>query len=156
MEGIDWGDVIAALALLFSVYATRQTMKLGQKQNSLVDDQRRLNQLLVAREEKAVASEQVADVSANLIKLGNAKYKVKIFNKGNFPARNVEILFPEGDELFMKSEVAEKFPFELLEPHQSVELHALIHMGTGRKHLIALKWADGRSEANEKSVYLTY
>src|SRR5688500_4820184 len=136
MEGIDWGVVIAAIALIFSVYTFRKTQNLAEKQASLVDDQKRLNELLVAREEKAAVSEKRAELSANLIRLGGVKNKVRVFNKGTATARNVEISFPEGNELVMKSEVEDKFPLELLEPHQSVDLIAVIHLSSSRKHMI--------------------
>lgn len=155
METIDWGDVIAALALLFAVYATRMTVKLGQKQNSLVDDQKRLNQLLLAREEKAVILERRADLSASLVALGGTKYRVKVFNKGDASARGVTIDFPDGNDLVMKSEVEDKFPFEVLEPRQSVDLHALVHMSTARKHRVILRWSDDHAQDNSKELFLT-
>lgn len=55
----------------------------------------------------------------------------------------------------MQSEIDEKFPLETLETYQSVELVAVVHMRTKRKHAIRLIWSDASGENNEKVVYPT-
>lgn len=149
------GDVIAVLALVVSGYAAWTTSKFNQRQKSLIESQERLNALLLVKEESEAAEEKKADLGATVIKLGSSNYRVKIWNKGKAPARNIAIDFPDGNDLIISSEVERKFPIEVLDRLQAVELIAAVHMGTKSKHTVRLTWSDDSSETNEKTVYLT-
>lgn len=111
----DAGDVIAGLAFLLSVYATRQTVSFNKKQKNLVESQERLNNRLLEKEDEDALKGKRADLSASFIKLGNSKYQLKIWNKGATTARNVRLEFPEGSDVVIDSEVKDKFPIESLE-----------------------------------------
>lgn len=152
---IDAGDVIAGLAFLLSGYATWQTVSFNKKQKSLVESQEKLNNLLLEKENEGSLKDKSADLGASFIKLGSSKYRLKIWNKGSATARNVRIEFPEGNDLVIESEVADKFPMESLERHQSVELIAVVHMQTKRKHGVRLIWEDDAQSHNEKLSYPT-
>jgi hypothetical protein len=89
------------------------------------------------------------------LKLGNNKYRLKIWNKGKAPAQDVSIEFPESNEIISEREVNEKFPLQFLDAHQAVELIAVIGMSTKSKHLIKLEWTDGRVQRVEKSIWVT-
>ena len=67
----------------------------------------------------------------------------------------MSIEFPEGNDCLIESDVKSKFPMEVLEQHQSVELIAAIHIGSKSKHLITLKWSDDMHTHNQKTVYPT-
>lgn len=152
---IDAGDVIAGLAFLLSGYATWQTVSFNKKQKSLVESQERLNNLLLEKENEEALKEKSADLGASFIKLGSSKYRLKIWNKGSATAKNVRIEFPEGNDVVIESEVADKFPMESLERHQSVELIAAVDMQTKRKHVVRLIWEDDAEPHNEKLSYPT-
>src|SRR5690606_698341 len=152
---IDVGDVIAGLAFLLSGYATWQTASFNKKQKSLAESQEKLNNLLLEKEGEDSLKEKRADLGASFIKLGSSKYRLKIWNKGSSTARNVKIEFPEGNDVVIDSEVADKFPMESLERHQSVELIAAVHMQTKRKHVVRLIWEDDAQSHNEKLSYPT-
>jgi hypothetical protein len=152
---IEPGDIIAGLALLFSIYATIKTIQFNNRQQSLIESQEKLNRLLLEKETSDSASERRANLGASFIKLGSSKYRLKIWNKGKAVARNVILEFPEGNDVLMKREIEEKFPLEALDTHQSVELIASVHMDTKPKHAIRLIWSDDHSERNEKLVYAT-
>lgn len=152
---IDAGDIIAGLAFLLSSYATWQTVSFNKKQKSLVESQEKLNNLLLEKENEDSLKEKRADLGASFIKLGSSKYRLKIWNKGSSTARNVKIEFPEGIDVVIDSEVADKFPMESLERHQSVELIAAVHMQTKRKHVVRLIWEDDAQSHNEKLSYPT-
>lgn len=149
------GDVIAVLALVVSGYAAWTTSKFNQRQKSLIESQERLNALLLVKEEGEAAEEKKADLGATVIKLGSSNCRVKIWNKGKAPARNISIDFPDGNDLIINSEVERKFPLEVLDRLQAVELIAAVHMGIKSKHTIRLTWSDDFRETNEKTVYLT-
>lgn len=152
---IDAGDVIAGLALVLSGYATWKTFKFNERQRSLIESQKKLNKVLLEKgEDEAVACKK-ADLGASFVKIGSTNYKLKIWNKGKAAARNVSIDFPEGNEVLVQSEVNEKFPLEVLDTYQAVELIAAVCLGTKRKHAIHLTWSDDFSKNNEKTVYRT-
>ena len=149
------GYVIAGLALLLSIYATWKTIRFNDRQKALIESQELLNKRLLAREEEQALADRRADLGANFIKLGRSDWRLKVFNKGPAPARNVRISFPEGQECFIDSDINSKFPLEVLEPMQDVELIAGITMGSKRKYAIGLAWEDDSSDVNEKTVYVT-
>ncbi|PNH81260.1 hypothetical protein [Vibrio diazotrophicus] len=152
---IDAGDVIAGLAFLLSGHATWQTVSFNKKQKSLVESQEKLNNLLLEKENEDALKEKHADLGASFIKLGSSKYRLKIWNKGSATAKNVRVEFPEGNDVVIESELADKFPMESLERHQSVELIAAVHTQTKRKHVNRLTWEDDAQTHNEKLSYPT-
>lgn len=149
------GDVISGLAFVFSIYATVKTIQFNNRQQSLIESQEKLNNLLLEKEISDSASERQANLGASFIKLGSNKYRLKIWNKGRAVARNIILEFPEGNDVLMESEIKEKFPLEALDTYQSVELIAAVHLGTKPKHAIRLIWSDEYHDRNEKLVYAT-
>ncbi|WP_129136796.1 hypothetical protein [Luteimonas sp. YGD11-2] len=154
-SSITLTDAAAVLALMLSAYATWKTVQFNNRQRALIETQEQLNRRLLAREEAETNREKRADLGATFIKLGSSNYRLRVFNKGKAAATNVRISFPDGDNVVSKSDVDRKFPMELLEPHQSVELLASIHMGSRSKHKVVLNWADEAGASNEKTVYAT-
>lgn len=148
-------DLIAGMALILSGYATWKTIKFNERQQSLIESQKRLNDLLLEKSELEAVDARKADIGASFIKLGNSKYRLKIWNKGKAAGRNVQIEFPNGNDILVASEISEKFPLEVLEQHQFVELVAAPHMESKRKHTIRLIWSDDFAEKNEKTLYPT-
>ena len=148
-------DVVAALALFLSVYATWKTVQFNDRQRSLIESQKQLNERLLAKEDDEAQVEQKADLGVAFIRLGRTNYRLKIWNKGKAPARNVTFEPLGESHCFIQSDIDEKFPLEVLEIHQSVELFAAVGMGTKSKHQVKLCWSDAFSVANEKVFYPT-
>ena len=148
-------DVLATLALALSAYATWKTLKFNERQKSLIESQELLNQRLLRREDLEARTGLKAEMGATFVKLGSNSYRLKIWNKGKSAARNLTIEFPEGDDCFIDSDVQSKFPLEVLEPQQSVELIAAVGMDTKRKHTISLCWSDELQTHNQKTLYPT-
>ena len=96
-----------------------------------------------------------ADLGANFVKLGNNRYRVRVFNKGKCAARDVRIEFPEDSGIVPRGEITGKFPMEILEQHQSIDLIAAPDLGTKPKHVVTLRWTDDHASDNEKTAYLT-
>ena len=155
MEKISVGDVIASLALLLSAYATWVTSRFNNRQKKLIESQEKLNQILLQKEIAVAESERKADLGAAIVKLGTKHYRLRIWNKGRPAAKQVKLEFPEGNEIVLESELEEKFPLELLEQHQSVELIVRVHLGSRSKHCVKLIWSDEFTQHNEKTVYVT-
>ena len=155
LTDISTSDIIAIGALGLSAYATWKTFKFNEKQNALNESQKKLNALLLEKEAEEMQSSKKADLGATFIKLGSNKYRLKIWNKGRSAARNVSLQFPEGNDCLIPSDIDSKFPLEVLEPQQGVELIAAVSLGTRSKHPIKLIWIDEFSDSNEKVVYPT-
>lgn len=151
----DLGDIVAAIALLLSLAATYITWRFNKQQRAFMETQERLNKVLLERETAESRSEVRADLGASFLKIGRS-YRLKIYNKGKAPARNVRIEFPAGNSLIAESDIAAKFPFEVLDVHQAVELIAAVHLGSQPKLTLKLLWTDGLSDANEKLLYPTF
>jgi hypothetical protein len=152
---VSVSDIISALALLLSGYAIRITYKFNERQKSLIESQEKLNNLLLEKEISETKNDKRADLSASFVKLGSGNYRLKIWNKGKASAKHVRVEFPEGNDIFMESEIADKFPLESLETYQAVELYAAVDLQTKAKHTIKLIWSDDVRENNEKIVYPT-
>lgn len=152
---ISLSDIIAVFALVLSGYAVWTTSRFNKRQLSLIDSQEKLNKRLLEQREDEVLEARKADVGASIVKLGSSKYRLKVFNRGKAPARSVQIEFPNGNDLVSESEIGQKFPMEVLEQHQSVDMIASVSLGTPAKHTVLLRWVDDQSDSNKKTVYLT-
>jgi hypothetical protein len=155
MNFLAFSDIVATTALLVSTVAVWQTIKSNRRQRSLIESQERLNNLLLKKGEEEFVEDKRADIGATIVKLGSSKYRLKIWNKGKAAAKNVRISFPEGNDIVAEDEITEKFPSEILDTFESVELIAFVSLNTKRKHVIHLMWSDSFSENNEKTVYPT-
>ena len=152
---IGLSEFLATVALLLSAYATWKTLTFNERQKSLIESQELLNQRLLAREDTEQRVGKQAEMGATFVKIGSSSYRLKIWNKGKSAARNVRIEFPDGNDCFIESDVQSKFPLEVLEPHQFVELIAAVGMDTKRKHTLSLLWSDELQTHNQKTLYPT-
>jgi len=154
-QSITISEIVSIIALALSGYAIWTTSRFNKRQISLIDSQDQLNKRLLEQGEKETLDAQKADMGASFLKLGSSKYRLKVFNKGQAAARNVRISFENEDNPVGKNEIERKFPMEILEKHQSVELIAAVHMRTAAKHTMKIYWEDDHSKNNEKTVYPT-
>jgi hypothetical protein len=152
---ISVGDAIATGALLLSGYSTWMTFRFNQKQKQVIESQERLNSLLLEKETSEALNFRKADLGATFIKIGSNDRRLKIWNKGKSAARNITMEFPEGNGCLIQSDIDSKFPLEILDTHQSVELIAALSLNSKSKHPIRLIWSDDFSSRNEKVVYPT-
>lgn len=85
--------------------------------------------LMLDKEEREAAHEKEADLGANFVPIGSNKRRLRVFNKGRAVAYHVTIDFPEGNDMVLEQDIQEKFPLELLERGQSVDLIAVVGLG---------------------------
>lgn len=150
LEQIDWQSWIAALALLFSGYTFWKQYRLEKEQ---ADQQRQLNDLMIAKELADAKSAKRADISANLVREIKSS-KVKIFNRGQARATNVRLVMDDSSSA-LRLLNREIFPLEALEPQQGVSLIAAVYLNSPSKMPITLIWDDETGNNYEKTVYLT-
>lgn len=53
------------------------------------------------------------------------------------------------------SDVKDKLPYEILHPHQTIEIIASPHFGRKTKYRIKITWDDDYKRANEESFILS-
>lgn len=135
-------DLLALLALIFSAYSLKKTLDFRKKQNEFIETNDKLNKLLISKEEEDLLTKKSAEVSANFIRLGRSEYRLKVFNKGESLARNVRIEIIEGNDFFFKDDINSKFPLEILERHQSIELITPVNKESPDKARIKFIWDD--------------
>jgi hypothetical protein len=150
---IDFGDLIALIALLLGIYSTYKSRKFNKLQEEVMLLEKDLNKLLLKKEMTETTRNLKADISANIIKLGNRKEKFKIYNKGKGTAKNIR--FEEIGDSKIIILCDEIFPLELLEPFQSVELSMITHDGCASKIKIRLTWDDDSGKNHSKELVVT-
>lgn len=154
MVAITFSDIVALLALVGSLESIRRTSKFNKRQTEFSETANRLNTLLVEKEQLDSEKLSTAELSANFVKSGKHSYKLKVFNKGESLAENVRIEFPNGSEIVMLSDVERKFPLKTLEPQQSVELIASVHMQSPPNTEFVLTWDDESGKGRSKTLNL--
>lgn len=146
---IETSDIIAGLALFISMIALWQNHRTSQRQKPLLE-------LQLEKEKEERESKSKADIQARYYDIGANKKRLKVSNVGLASARNVRLTFDEesGTPLIPK-DVESKFPIDVLEPKNSVDLIVAVHLGTSRKHSINVEWDDDFKTDNSKSITLT-
>ena len=148
--------IISVLALILSLVATVNGIRANKRQNKVNESQAEINRRLLERDDKERVAATQANLDANFIKVGK-NHRLKIYNRGECTARNVEVSVPEGDDILLLSERHEKFPLDVLEPHDGIEMGAFVHMGTPPRHNITIIWDDDfalrRTVTRIKDIY---
>jgi len=153
---VSLGDIIAGLALLLSGYATWRTHTFKKREEELLEIQKKLNELMLDKEKREAAREKEADLNARFIPVESNKHRLRVFNKGKAAAHQVTIDFPEGNDVIPEEDnIKEKFPLELLEPMDSVDLVAAFTYGAKGKLVVRLSWQNADGERFDKTVYPT-
>ncbi|WP_324740094.1 hypothetical protein U8326_10015 [Tsuneonella sp. CC-YZS046] len=158
----DWASAASAgaawLALLLAGISLYKNHRSDKRQDELAATTEQLNRLLIERETQAGQDSKRADLSANLItvgqrRLGSSIWRLKVFNRGQGTARNVRLIdLQEGESVLAQNVIRQKFPVPILEQHQWVEVAAIQHLsGPSRAH-VKLVWDDDSGENHEKEV----
>ena len=157
MNPADWGSIasaaVALVALIISWVSLQKTSKFNERQDEFAETAENLNRLLIEREAQASRDSKRADLSANIITVGNNKWRLKVFNRGQGTAKNVRLTdLQEPPAVLAQNVIKHKFPVPILEQHQSVEVAAIHFMaGPSRAH-IKLVWDDESGVGHEKEL----
>jgi len=153
---VTLSDIIASLSLLLSIIATWESTKYKKLERELLEQQKKLNELILEKEQREARLAESADLGASMVRLGSSRHRLRVYNRGPATAYNVKIDFPEGNDVVIEADLHEKFPLETMEPGQSVELVAAVAMETRRKLAVRLSWENQEGTPSEKTIYVTF
>lgn len=148
-------DVIAGAALLIAAWSLLQSILVNRRQARVEQTTERLNLLQIEREKAESREQGQADMSANFYNVGKNDSRLKVFNRGKAPARNVRLDVLDSGGLLVSSDVERKFPAPLIEPQSSVELLTAGHMGSAARVHIKLTWDDPDGAERSKELHPT-
>lgn len=135
--------IAAFIVSLIALKRSNDTMKV---QVQLSEVEQKLNEYELALKkyelEKIQAEkneEKKANVEARIIKISKNNYRLKVWNSGNGTAYNVNVSIPQEYNIIL---MHEKMPYEYLEPGNSFEECAVIHMQSAPKFKVVSTWED--------------
>ena len=147
---INFADIVALLALAISAYSIKKTSDFNKRQNDFIETNNQLNKLLLEKENLEIEYKNKADVSVNFIKTGKNNHRLKVFNKGINTAKNIRMVFPDGNSIIHNGDLDRKLPIPMLEQYHSVELLASVTYDTPARMTIKIIWDDDFAKDNEK------
>jgi hypothetical protein len=142
-------DLISGVAVVLSFLSVVASVIIYLNQKKYIQNQDRLNALLLRKEQAELESEGDAEVSANVVPIGTSKYRIRIFNKGKAKATDVQIRFPEDHDWLIKDEI---LPLEFLDSGKSVDLILMLFAGSKRKVKAILSWQDHRGRMENEAI----
>ena len=107
----------------------------------------KINEYQLAKIKEEEEDSKKAQVCGNIIKYDKGKRVLKVYNKGKAPAKNIRI---EGidEEKFCVSGL-DLFPYELLNPQESIEITIFSHLGIRNTLPLSYYWDDASQKNNE-------
>jgi hypothetical protein len=145
-----WGDVSSYLALCASITALVITYRFNARQKRFFENQELLNKTLLRQADAENKEKKQADFGVRIVNKGQSHRRVRIFNQGKAPARNVRTELLAGEEMLMSGELDEKFPAERIDPQQGLELRTFMHLRSPTKLKLRVLWEDDFSMNQEK------
>lgn len=149
-------DITAFSALILSCYVAKKQFRFNKVQEKALESQKKLHELQIEIENLKLSQIKKAELNARVIRLGTANYRIKIWNQGEGIATNVRVEVSPKSNFLMPSELKEKFPFEELGKHGSIELCAAVDTCTRPKECLEIYWDDDSGKDNHKKAYLTF
>ena len=143
------GAIASVIAAVAAVVALWRTRNLPELERGAIETQNALNKLLLRKEKAEAIESECADFSAVFLKIGSTKWRLKIANKGRAPAKNVTAEFPDSNCVLGADS---KFPMEVMEPGDSVELPVAIEMGGPTKIQVIISWEDDMQGQKDKML----
>lgn len=156
---ISVGDIIALCSLIGSVVMfvlniinQLKSKKFAQNANAYNESAKKYYDLAVEQLKVNINNVNKAKCDANIVKIGNNKWILKIFNKGNSDASDVTFKYLVDEAPPIIGPRRDTFPIKLLEPQKNVDCHLIIHMGlpsSSWEYEITWKNEDGNADSKK-------
>ena len=150
-------SLIAILALAISVVSLVRARKVQAKQLEFEAITAALAKKQLELLEKEDQTQEQAQVTAELVKVGSTDYRFVIMNQGVAIASDVtfEIDTTSPDNPLVGNECGRKLPYPSLQPGQSFTLIAALHMGSTLSYNTQLKWKNPDGSQGTNNVHLS-
>ncbi|MEX6325521.1 hypothetical protein AB6F65_11695 [Providencia hangzhouensis] len=157
MDASAWIALFALIVSIYTVISSEIRNRRNKKENKILEErQNELTRLLLEKETENFIENKKADLGARVLKIGKGT-RVKVFNKGKSTAYNVMLKIDDNEHNpLLTSDLKDKFPYEMLHPHEDIELLASTYLGMQSKYKIELSWSDDSSKYNVKDVYINF
>ena len=136
--------VISIVSLFFSIRVPKIDMKIKEYDLTI---KKYIN------EEIEKSNKKEAIIEAKIIKISDGKYRIRVYNKGNAIAYNVDYSIPEKYNIITTNEVT---PYEELKPKDSFDELVIITMQSLSKYEVCLEWNDEEGNGCEGKCYGTW
>jgi|GEM_PF-3578127 len=165
---VSVGDIIAFLAFLGSIFMfvmtsikQRDTKESAKRADSFNESAKKYYDLMVEEmkgkkentcDNQNKSSKNKAYCDANIVRIGNNKWILKVFNKGNANAIEVSFKYMIDNAPEIISVHGTPFPIKLLEPQKNVDYHLGIDLGltsASWEYEIAWKNEDGTEDSKK-------
>ena len=143
-------QLIAWAALLFSGIALIVALRVQRRQPELIAKQiAELDRGTRARQEARVVVLLKRDASLSGVHLF---YKVSVINEGPAEARDINLIFPNGNSPILADEVSRKLPVPVLQARGQVDLIASLSNDAAPPFHVLLRWRDGRGDQTQETT----
>lgn len=149
---ISWGDLPAYVAICLSIVALGVTNKFNQRQKKFFENQELLNKQMLRQIDEQTKEKKQADFGARIVKLGQSSHRLKIFNSGKAPGRNVRIEVLDGRDMLIGGDLESKFPADQIDPGSGIEMMVAMYLSGPTKLKLRILWEDDHSMNQEKIV----
>lgn len=149
---INWGDLPAYVALGLSLAALSVTLGFNQRQKKFFENQELLNKQMLRQIDEQAKEKKQADFGARIVKLGQASHRLKIFNSGKAPGRNVRLEVLEGQDMLLGGDLENKFPADQIDSGSGIEMMVAMYLSGPTKLKLRILWEDDHSLNQEKIV----
>lgn len=136
--------VISIVSLIFSIRVPKIDKKIKEYDLTI---KKYIN------EEIEKSSKKEAIIEAKIIKISDGNYRIRVYNKGNATAYNVDYSIPEKYNIITINEVT---PYEELKPKDSFDELVIISMQSLSKYEIILEWYDQVNNHYKNKCYGTW
>ena len=147
-----WGEmIIAVLSLVIAIIALKKSSKAEKLQNRINEMEVLIKEYELEQIEKEKEKENTFSscVEARAFKIGNGKYRLKVWNSGDTKVYSVNAKFDGNPGIMIVDN--EKQPFDELEPGKSYELAIIPYGQYSAKFKIITEWKDENGSLQIKS-----
>jgi len=149
---INWGDLPAYMALGLSIAALGITHAFNQRQKKFFENQELLNKQMLRQIDEQVKEKKQADFGARIVKLGQSSHRLKVFNSGKAPGRNVRVEVLEGQDMLLGGDLEKKFPADQIDSGSGIEMMVAMYLSGPTKLKLRILWEDDHSMNQEKTI----
>ena len=136
--------VISIVSLFFSIRVPKLDKKIKEYD---------FNIKKYINEEIEKSNKKEAIIEAKIIKLSDDKYRIRIYNKGNATAYNINYNIPDEYHIITINKVT---PYEELKSKDSFEEPVIIDLQSSSKYAVNLEWYDKENNYHESKCYGTW